>query len=250
MAGDFNRIELVVAPDIIIISCVAGKRWRSTVFFWSSHLFRYLSLSLSFPIRVHVSVGRCARQCAKEETSFEVVIIFVRVCVLCHYVVADRWWNDVWLRFGFFFFPFTISYHFSSARSFLSRVSTLSMILYFIFCSLYQRLLAVRAALWIFRFGHCFRRLVRCIRTFVDRMYLQGCDDILDGVRKAMRVFITLMLPPEILMWKKDKMNSKFGFWLMCCGILRRPTNFGENLIQAHCAFGYTNEPTIYRKGT
>lgn len=81
-------------------------------------------------------------------------------CVWCHYVVADRWWNDVRLRFGFVLFCFFVYYFiplfftlFLSQSSFdVVDDSTLSFAHYINSC-----LLSASTVHWIFRFGHCFR---------------------------------------------------------------------------------------------
>lgn len=167
------------------------------LFFGSPRLL--ISFALLLAACVDVSLGRCARQCAKAETSFEVVIFFVSVCSVCYVIM---WWliaDETMFGFGsaYLFFPFIISYHFSSPCFFLSRVSTLPMILYFIFCSLYQRLLAVRSSTLNFVVSAI---VFVCVSFLYASPFSRDAMIFLTARANPCACSFTLKLPPEILM--------------------------------------------------
>lgn len=151
MAGDFNRIELVVAPDIII--CVA--RWEKMALdrFFSSFGFSFsVSPSLSpdsYPSRWFACVMWCARGNAlKKKLVSKLLFRFRCEYVLCHYVVADETMfgsGSVYVLLFIIFIPFFFSLFFL-----FSRLSSLSMVSLYLLLIITTAASLVRTALWIF----------------------------------------------------------------------------------------------------
>lgn len=249
MAGDFNRIELVVAPDIIIILCVAGKRWRSTVFLWSSHL----SLSPSRFVTMFRLGDARGNALQKKLVSKLLLFSWESVCyVIMWWLIADETMFGFGLGFVLFFVYYFIPFFFTS---FFSQ-STFDVVDDSI---LYLLLIISTAA--------C------CPNSILDfslRPLFSSSRSMHSNIRRShaspgMRWYSWRRAQSHARVYhfdaaarnidvEKDKMNSMFGFWLMCWGISRRPNinsaDVGENRIQAHFAYGYNYEPTTYRKGT
>lgn len=184
--------------------------------FFFFRFFRSPCLLLFLPFRIPVErlcyVMR-ARQCAKEETSFKVVVSFSCEYVLYHYVVADETMFGCGSVFVLLFIIF-IPFFFGRFFSLFSRLSPLSMVLLYLLLIITTAASLVRTALWIFASAIVFVGV--SLDTNIRRSNLSGDAMIFSILGNECNQRLSLWWRRPNIDDGEDKTNSALSFWLMC----------------------------------